>query len=328
MAVSEYHTPVLVDAVCAGLAPALAKPSSAGKSTYVDLTAGGGGHLLALVEVAPPQRVIAFDRDLEAIAQIEQHVRPILEGRGIELETIHAPFSRAVEELRQRGIAPQAVLADLGVSSHQLDDGSRGFSFREDAPLDMRMDPSQGISVAQWLQEASEREVIRVLRDFGEESDAERIGRALVATRPKTTLELARIVELAMSDVQKRKIGMRVHWATKTFQALRIQINGEFEQLEAMLEEMPELLAQDGRLGVISFHSIEDRIVKDHFRRRTRVDSPPSDLPFLASELPKADFTFPAKMRKPAEASAEGAARNPRSRSARFPVLQRVAGGR
>jgi 16S rRNA (cytosine1402-N4)-methyltransferase len=327
----EFHRPVLVEEVVAALLPPLFVPADAPAkdparpaTLVVDLTCGGGGHAAELIARGRPDRYLAFDRDPDALAFAAKRLEPVAAAQNCKVELIHAPFSSASEYLRARALQPNVVLADLGVSSHQLDEGSRGFSFRTDAPLDMRMDPTQGEAAHELLARLNVDEIARILRDYGDEPDAHRIATALHKTKPKTTLAMAQIVEVAMSDVQKRKIGKRVHWATKSFQALRIAVNREISELEDMLAHMPDLLAVNGRIGIITFHSLEDRLVKMAFRERTRSAEVPSDLPIVAADLPTAPFFFPAKLRKAVQASDAEVAKNARARSARLRVMERL----
>ncbi len=211
------------------------------------------------------------------------------------------------------------LLLDLGVSSPQLDDASRGFSFSEDGPLDMRMDPSQGISAAQWLNEADEREISRVLKTFGEERFSRRIARAIVerrATQPvRTTRELAELVSEAVPVHEKSK-----HPATRSFQAIRIFINSELDDVRSVLEQVPDMLAVHGRMAVISFHSLEDRIVKRFIRDEYRGEQPPPAFPLAGMDhRPRLK-----PVGKAIRASEEEIAENPRARSAVLRIAERL----
>lgn len=304
--------------------------SPEGSKTLVDVTCGGGGHSAALLQRFSPQRHLVLDRDREALDFAVPQLQALARARGTDFRWVHAPFAQLAEVLQELAHEdphwgrPDAILADLGVSSHQLDAGERGFSFRQDAPLDMRMDQSQGESAAALLARVSPAELTRILRDFGQESDAPRIAAALVQNPPQSTLELAQRVEQAMSAVQRRKIGMRVHPATKCFQALRIAVNQEFSQLQDFLQLSPGLLAPGGRLSVITFHSLEDKMVKNAFRKNSRVQQPPAALPIPADQLPRPDFTLPRPFHQGVDASPAEIAQNPRSRSARLRVLERL----
>jgi 16S rRNA (cytosine1402-N4)-methyltransferase len=241
-----------------------------------------------------------------------------LAGQDGRLQVCHGKFSeldRLLDELDIKEV--QGVMMDLGVSSPQLDDPQRGFSFRFDAPLDMRMDTSGGVSAADWLNEADEQEIARVLRDYGEERYARRIAAAIVASRPlRSTAELADLVSRAQPRGTPGK-----HDATRVFQAVRMQVNQELPELEAGLRAGFAALRPGGRLAVISFHSLEDRLVKRFFRDCSR---PPQ----LPRRLPVTDLDRPVRARLvagPLQASAEEVRANPRARSARLRVLERAA---
>jgi len=313
---SAYHQPVLVEEVCEALAPV------ARGATIVDCTLGGGGHSEALLDRLGAALVIGIDRDPAAIAFASDR----LSGFGERFRAIHAPFSTLKTKLGELGITQVAgILADLGVSSHQLDRRERGFSFQGDAALDMRMDPTTGTTAAQLLATIDASTLARVLRDFGDEPDAKRIARAIVSARPTTTAALATIVETAMSAPQRRQLGKRIHPATRTFQALRIHVNRELDELDRFLEDAPELLAPSGRVAVITFHSLEDRRAKRSFVRRSKTAELPRGLPIAAADLPVAPFTIPPAFRQGKTASATERELNPRSRSARVRVLERAA---
>jgi len=324
-----YHQPVLVDEVCTALAPSLREVAGCRNGRpariLVDATCGGGGHTLALLQAGRPDVVVALDRDSDAIAEAGRKLEAPAAALAVELHLIHAPNAELSTVLAEIGVTQvSALLADLGVSSHQLDSGPRGFSFRQAAPLDMRMDRREGLTAAEVLATIEERELTKILREYGEESDAGRIARAVCRIRPTTTLELANCVAEAMSARQRRALGLRIHPATRTFQALRIHVNGELEQLDALLQAGPEVLAIGGRMGVITFHSLEDRPVKRHFSRLSNAPQPPAGLPILASDLPQPRFCVPRKLRSLTPSAAELAA-NPRSRSSRLRVLERLA---
>ncbi len=279
---------------------------------YVDGTFGRGGHSrLLLSRLGPAGRLVAFDKDPEAVAA----ARAIDDPR---FAIVHAGFATMREALAGRGIAQvQGVLLDLGVSSPQIDNPARGFSFRFDAPLDMRMDTTRGETAADFLARADERQIAEVIRDHGEERFAVQIAKALVARRAsgrpvRTTGELSEVVARA---VKTREPGQDP--ATRTFQALRIRVNAELEELEQGLAAALALLAPKGRLAVISFHSLEDRIVKTFVARESRdeVDR-------------RAPFAPPKPMRLKAIArikpSADEVAANPRARSAILRVAERT----
>jgi 16S rRNA (cytosine1402-N4)-methyltransferase len=287
----------------------------------VDATCGGGGHTAALLARSQPVSVFCFDRDTDALA----HASERLQGAACQLRMCHAPFSQLAGVLAEHGISEVSVIvADLGVSSHQLDTAARGFSFSGQGPLDMRMDQSRGQTAAERLAEIAAPDLAKILKDYGEEPDARRIARAIVDARPQTTRELADVVTAAMSAAQRRAIGRRIHPATRTFQALRIFVNDELPQLDRFLETAPELLVVGGRLGVISFHSLEDRRVKRCFRDLARGPQVPTSVPLRADELPKPRFRIPDDYRGGVTPSASECEENPRARSARLRVVERV----
>lgn len=339
--VSGFHTPVLPEQVVASFAPALDPQADLAQEppkgnistpgqTFVDLTCGGGGHSALILERFRPSLHLVVDRDQDAL----QHARPRLEAlaaqHGIQIAFEHARFSELasiLDRLSQqdpRWASPQAIFADIGVSSHQLDEGSRGFSFRQEAPLDMRMDASRGETAAALVARCDAPQLAQILKDLGQEPDAFRIAKAIVAQKPTTTTQLAELVTEAMSAVGRRKLGKRVHPATRTFQALRIAVNQELDELNALLEQGPERLAVGGRLGIITFHSLEDRAVKRCFRDLCRVKLPPSNLPIPDKDLPKPRFSLPPVYGRGVDAQTDELQANPRARSARLRVIQRL----
>jgi 16S rRNA (cytosine1402-N4)-methyltransferase len=282
---------------------------------YVDGTFGRGGHSRAvLAQLGPNGRLIAFDRDPVAVAAGEALEDP-------RFELVHAPFSEFAEALAERKVERvDGVLLDLGVSSPQLDEAERGMSFRFDAPLDMRMDTSRGMTAAEWLADAPVADITRVLREYGEERFAYEIAKAIVAARTEghvaTTGQLAAIVE---KTVWTREPGQ--HPATRTFQALRIFINQELEELSLVLPQVVAALATGGRLVVISFHSLEDRIVKRFMRDASRPPQLPARLPVRAVDMPKPKLALVGKALRPSD---DEVAANPRSRSAVMRVAERL----
>lgn len=317
-----YHTPVLADQVCEALLPALAPADEGPGPILVDATCGGGGHVAALLEQTTPAEVLCFDRDTDALAHATQR----LQDAPCPIRMFHAPFSQLAEVLAESGITGvSAIVADLGVSSHQLDTPERGFSFQAAGPLDMRMDPTQGQPASEVLGEMDAQQLARVLREYGEEPDAKRIAKAIVAAKPTTTRELADVVATAMSAAQRRSLGRRIHPATRTFQAIRMLVNDELMELDKFLETAPELLVVGGRLGVISFHSLEDRRVKRRFRELSTGEQPPAGVPLRADELPRPAFEIPTEFRGGVTADQDERERNPRARSARLRVLGRVS---
>ena len=316
------HKPVLVDAVCEALnVPFRTFGGQPSDGIFVDLTCGGAGHTRALLQSVQPTKVVLFDRDPDALAA----ARARLHDAPCELIFVHAPFSRFTEELDRLGIGRvHGILADLGVSSHQLDTGPRGFSFRHEGPLDMRMDPTRGQPLSSMLARMTADELTRILREYGEEPDARRIAAAIIRERPGSTTELANTVTEAMSARQRRQLGVRIHPATKTFQALRIMINGEFDELMTMLHDAPNRLSAGGRLAIISFHSLEDRRVKRVFRDLSEHPPLPHGIPIPDHERPRASFRPVHAFRRGRMADDTERDANPRSRSARLRVLERI----
>jgi len=283
--------------------------------TFVDATFGRGGHSRLILErLGVRGRLIAFDRDPDAI-------RAAREIRDPRFVPVHARFSElqaTLDALHTGGV--EGVLFDLGVSSPQLDDPRRGFSFRLDAPLDMRMDPSQGASALEWLERADEAEIREVLSNYGEERFAKQIAKAIAAARRGGTLrrtgELAAVVAAA---VRTREPGQDP--ATRTFQALRIHVNQELEELSLTLPQALAALKPSGRLVVISFHSLEDRIVKNFMRGAAR-PAVPERLPLRARELPAPKLRI---VGRPVRPGAEEVRANPRARSAVLRVAEKLA---
>jgi 16S rRNA (cytosine1402-N4)-methyltransferase len=281
---------------------------------YVDGTFGRGGHSAAiLARLGVRGRLLALDQDPAAHAD-----RALQDPR---LELIHARFSTMTVELARRGITQVAgVLLDLGVSSPQLDDPGRGFSFAADGPLDMRMDTSRGEPAADWVNRATEEELREVIWRHGEERFAKAVAAAIVDARRvepfRTTRQLAEVVARA---VRTREPGQ--HPATRTFQAVRIHVNQELEELEVTLPQAAALLEPGGRLAVVSFHSLEDRIVKSFIRARSTGDTLPKGVPVRAKDIPPAQLRAVGKAVKAGEAEVR---RNPRSRSAVLRVAEKT----
>jgi 16S rRNA (cytosine1402-N4)-methyltransferase len=281
--------------------------------TYVDGTFGRGGHSKAiLARLGVRGRLLAFDQDPAAVSD-----RALEDPR---LELIHARFSTMHEALAARGIGEVAgVLLDIGTSSPQLDDAARGFSFSRDGPLDMRMDNSRGATAADFVNRAEESELREVISEYGEERFAKQVAAAIVAARRlepiRTTRQLAEIVGRA---VRTREPGQ--HPATRTFQALRIHVNQELEELEVTLSQAASLLAPAGRLAVVSFHSLEDRIVKNFIRERSTADRLPRGVPVRAKDLPTPQLTAVGRAIRASEAEVR---RNPRARSAVLRVAEK-----
>ena len=295
---------------------ALALSGERAAGIYLDGTFGRGGHSRKILEqLHPSGRLLAFDKDTQAIANAQQIVDP-------RFEIVHDSFASIKEELSVRGIVQvNGVLMDLGISSPQVDDAGRGFSFRSNGPLDMRMDTTRGISAADWLATADEEIIGKVIKNYGEERFAFQIAKAIVASRQiqpiSSTGQLAGIVAHAVKTREKGKDP-----ATRTFQAIRIFINKELEDLEIGLAAAYASLAPHGRMVVISFHSLEDRIVKQFFASKVNVLQPDRRLPIRTIDLPKAQMKLIAKM-KPSD---QEIAQNPRARSAIMRVAERLPG--
>jgi 16S rRNA (cytosine1402-N4)-methyltransferase len=316
VAVPEYqHRTVLLDEAV----DALDMIGERANGTYIDGTFGRGGHSrLILSRLGPEGRLIAFDKDLQAIATAQ-------EVKDARFTIVHDSFATMFDALAARGIGQvDGILLDLGISSPQVDDATRGFSFRQDGPLDMRMDTTRGMSAADWLATAPEQQLEKVIRDYGEERFAFQIAKAVVARRAiqpiSTTRELAAIVANAVKTREKGKDP-----ATRTFQAIRIFINKELEDLEAGLIAAYRMLAPGARMSVISFHSLEDRMVKQFLASKAKVAQPDRRLPIRAVDLPQPLMKLVAKI-KPSDAEVDA---NPRARSAVLRVAERLgeAGG-
>ena len=320
-AASYRHRTVLLDEAVDGLAIDGARRDG----HYIDGTFGRGGHSrLVLERLSPTGRLLAFDRDPEAVAS----------AGGIDdarFAIVHDRFTALRREAADRRLAGvDGVLLDHGISSPQIDDAERGFSFRHDGPLDMRMDPTRGQSAADWLNSAPADDIERVIRDHGEERFAFQIAKALVARRAERSLSRTRELAELVADVVPRRGGGRSRKdatqdpATRTFQAVRIHVNQELEELEAGLSQAMDLLASGGRLVVIAFHSLEDRIVKRFIARQAQpaaaLDATSRRLPIRAADLPQPALTAIARIR-PGDAEV---AANPRSRSAVLRVAERT----
>ena len=307
------HVPVMADEVVEALAP---RPDG----LYVDCTFGRGGHVRAVLDrIGPGGRVVALDRDPEAVAAARELARS-----DPRVSVHHARFGEVGGIVDTDGLTGRVdgVVMDLGVSSPQIDAPGRGFSFLNDGPLDMRMEPDAGASAAEWLAGASAQEIERVLRELGEERAARRIARAIVAGRERggpivSTRRLAGIVAGAV----RRGAGRgRAHPATRSFQAIRLHVNDEIGELERGLAAIPALLASGGRLVVLSFHSLEDRIVKRFMRDHGAAPEHPRGLPIAGVSRPAGLMRPIARARRPRESEV---AANPRARSAVLRVAER-----
>jgi 16S rRNA (cytosine1402-N4)-methyltransferase len=302
-----YHLPVLLQEVVDLLQPA------PGKLVF-DGTLGGGGHSEALLQHGA--RVVAMDQDEEALA----HASARLKGYADQFCALRGNFRHFPQIVEEAGISGfDGMLVDIGVSSHQLDDGARGFSFNKEAPLDMRMDTDADQTAADLVNTAAEEELVRILFEYGEEPQARRIARAIVKARASrlitTTTQLAEIVAAASPKRGKR------HPATLTFQALRIAVNDELAALRDFLAAAPRWLKPGGRLAVITFHSLEDRIVKQTL---AHLSAPELDRPEWPAPRPNPDCVLKLITRKPVEASEHEIDLNPRARSARLRVAERL----
>jgi 16S rRNA (cytosine1402-N4)-methyltransferase len=283
--------------------------------TYVDATFGRGGHSRLILErLNEDGRLIALDRDPAAIAA----GREIADAR---LAMIHAAFGSLQAVLKAAGVERvDGVLLDLGVSSPQLDEAARGFSFRLDAPLDMRMDTTRGQTAAEWLAQASQRQLAEVIKNHGEERFANAVAKAIVAARAGGAIATTRqLAEIVASAVRTREQGQ--HPATRSFQAIRIHVNQELAELSLVLPQAVGALSPGGRLVVISFHSLEDRIVKRFLRDESRPPQLPARLPLRAAELPPPRLKL---VGKPVTPSIAEVAANPRARSAVLRVAERM----
>jgi 16S rRNA (cytosine1402-N4)-methyltransferase len=272
---------------------------------YADATLGLGGHSAEIARrLGAKGKLIAFDRDPEAMSKAQARLAAVAEELGTEMpavEYISRPFSQAPE-----AIAPgtlDGLLADFGVSSLQLDEAHRGFSFRAEGPLDMRMDPRSELTAEQVVNQADEEELANLIYEFGEERRSRRIARAIVRARPiTTTAELARVVSAVAPPIK----GEKIHPATRTFQALRIRVNDELQEIQSLLKSAGSLLKPGGRLVLISFHSLEDRLVKDALRDGAKAGQ------------------FELLTKKPVVATEQESLRNPRSRSAKLRAAKKV----
>jgi 16S rRNA (cytosine1402-N4)-methyltransferase len=308
------HVPVLLDRVVGLLAPALAEPGS----VVVDCTLGLGGHAEGLLAAVPQARLIGLDRDPEALRRSAARLAPHAERTTL----VHAVYDELPRVLADLGLdRVQGVLFDLGVSSLQLDEAARGFAYAQDAPLDMRMDPTTGRTAADVVNEYDARALARVLREFGEERFAARIAEAIVRERAREpfqgTARLAELVRTAIPAATRRTGG---HPAKRTFQALRIEVNDELGVLRSAIPAAIDMLCVGGRLVVLSYQSLEDRIVKAELHARSTTDVP-VDLPFVPEG---ASPEMRLLVRGAEKAPADEVAQNPRAASVRLRAAERL----
>jgi 16S rRNA (cytosine1402-N4)-methyltransferase len=294
------HVPVL-------LQPAIEFLAVRRGGTYIDATLGLAGHSLAIAgQLGREGRLIAFDKDPAALERARERLSPTMSDWP-QIELLHASFADVAQHMAAASV--DGLLADLGVSSMQLEDAARGFSFQAEGPLDMRMNSLSGLTAEQVVNRFDERELADAIYEFGEERRSRRIARAIVRARPiHTTAQLAEVISAAARPMNQAE--RRIHPATRTFQAIRILVNRELDDLRQLLNSAPQVLKPGGRLLVISFHSLEDRIVKDAMRDGAR------------------DGLYRVLTKKPVTADDEEIERNPRSRSAKLRAAEKVKQGR
>lgn len=308
-----YHQPVLYHEIIHAL-----QPFNGGY--YIDCTLGAGGHASGILQAASPDgRLLGLDVDPQALELARQRLSPFA-ARATIVQASYVTLLEQLDALNWQGV--NGILIDLGVSSMQLDTPERGFSFRSDAPLDMRFDPGNPIQAADLVNTLSEKELAKVIYQYGEEKQSQRIARAIIAARPLlTTQQLAEVVLAAVHTRSGSHGRQRIHPATKTFQALRIMVNSELDTLKTVLPQAIQALLPGGRLAIISFHSLEDRIVKQFFRRESRdCLCPPKQ--------PQCTCGHQAQIievnRRPIQAQQSEVDKNPRSRSARLRVVEKL----
>jgi len=303
----SFHIPVLLKEVLHYLIP------KKGGGVYIDCTLGGGGHSKAILErIYPDGLLIGIDRDIEAIKAARKELSNFLD-RAILIRDNFKNLEEILSNLKIKVIA--GVLFDLGVSSHQLRERERGFSFREDGHLDMRMDPTQKFNASTLINNYTEEELVRIFGKYGEERFSKRIARLIVLERQKnpitTTKQLADLVIRALPKAKKRG-RWRIHPATRVFQAIRIEVNQELDLLEKSLNQAIKVLEDKGRIYVISYHSLEDRIVKNVFKKAER------------EKVAKENYGLKIITKKPIRASQEEIKRNPKARSAKLRVAEKA----
>lgn len=306
------HYPVMLEECIEGL-------NIKQNGTYIDATLGGAGHTTEILKRLTSGKLIALDRDINAI----ENARQKLSDYGEKLKLIHTPFSLIKEKIQEhcRGQA-EGILFDLGVSSHQLDEATRGFSYSKDAPLNMRMDETETLTAEEVVNTYSYEELKRILFTYGEEKYSPLIAKAIVEKREKekikTTIELAEIIKNAMP---KKALLEKQHPAKRSFQAIRIEVNSELKEIETALEKSVDLLSTGGRLCVISFHSLEDRIVKSIMQKYENPCTCPPDFPVCICKKQK---KLQIITRKPILPTEKELLENPRSRSAKLRIAQKI----
>jgi 16S rRNA (cytosine1402-N4)-methyltransferase len=310
----DRHVPVLRDRILELLAPALEQPGS----VMVDATVGMGGHSESVLEQCPNATVIGIDRDLDALALAGERLARF----GDRFTPVHAVYDELPQILDQRGLPSlQAILLDLGVSSLQLDEEERGFAYRHDAPLDMRMDQTSGMTAAHVLNTYERADLERILREYGEERFAKRVATAIVRERAQEPFRTsARLVELLRSAIPAASQKSGGHPGKRTFQALRIEVNAELKALDAVLPAAVDALAVGGRIAILSYHSLEDRLSKRVLTAGSRSSTPVG----LPVELPEHAAYLRLLTRGAEEPSAEEISTNPRAASARLRAAERT----
>lgn len=306
------HVPVLYDEVMDAL-------NIRADGTYIDGTVGGGGHSSGICErLSDKGRLIAVDRDTEALNAASER----LAKYSCEKTFLHANYSDTDVIAEAAGGKVSGILLDLGVSSYQLDNAERGFSYMHDAPMDMRMNEDDSFTAYEVVNNYSEKELTRIIRDYGEENWASRIAKFIVDARKDAPIETTgQLVEVIKAAIPAKARRTGPHPAKRTFQAIRIEVNAELEHLRKAVEELPDLLEPGGRIAIITFHSLEDRIVKNEFDRRLNPCTCPKEFPVCVcgkvADVKKVT-------RKPLVASEEELELNPRSRSAKLRVLEKL----
>lgn len=296
----------------------------------IDCTVGWGGHTEQMIKaVAPGGTILGFDRDSHSLELVSEKLSPIASALKVSLHLFHHPFSNLTSVVSDKFEKASGILADIGVSSMQLDQAHRGFSFRENGPLDMRMDPTQKLDAAEIVNNYPSESLTKIFFEYGEEPMSRKISAAIVANREKasfqTTKQLAELIHSALPKSYVRK--SKKHPATKTFQALRIAVNDELGELQSLLRQAPLLLTKGGRLAVISFHSLEDRFVKKYFKKLSLPNAKAqgldlAKLPILEADLEKAKYKI---IRPFPQTPSEGQInQNPRARSAKLRILEKT----